>query len=185
MDTRLYRSRDDRMIGGVAGGLADYLGVDPSLVRIGWVLLFLAGGIGLLLYIVMWIVVPEESDLSPEEFAAASAGGAAGAPGAAAPGTTGGPAGAPVDWRTQRAAERDARRAAKRARRAANPAEGRTVGLVVGGFLVLVGIAFLLREFIPAINFDLFWPILLVLLGVVVLVAAFRPGGPAGGGGRP
>jgi hypothetical protein len=100
------------------------------------------------------------------------------------PGAPAGPAGAQVDWRTQRAAEREARREARRARRAANPAEGRTVGLVIGGFLVLVGIAFLLREFIPAINFDLFWPILLVLLGVVVLVAAFRPSGP-GGGGRP
>jgi phage shock protein PspC (stress-responsive transcriptional regulator) len=79
MDTRLYRSRDNRMLGGVAGGLADYLGIDPSLVRIGWVLLFLAGGIGLLLYIVMWIVVPEEDDLSPEELAAARAASGAGA----------------------------------------------------------------------------------------------------------
>jgi phage shock protein PspC (stress-responsive transcriptional regulator) len=177
MDTRLYRSRDDRMLGGVAGGLADYLAIDPSLVRIGWVLLFLAGGVGLLLYIIMWIVVPEEGDLTPEEFAASSAAGAAAAPGAPAA-----PAGGSVDWHTQRVAEREARRAARRARRAANPNEGRVVGLVVGGFLVLVGFAFLLREFIPAINFDLFWPILLVLLGIVVLVAAFRPSGPGSGG---
>ena len=185
MGTRLYRSRDDRMLGGVAGGLADYLAIDPSLVRIGWVLLFLAGGIGLVLYVIMWIVVPEEDDLSPEEFAAASAaGGAAGAPAAgsvAAPGAPPGPAGVPVDWRTQRSAERDARRAAQRARRAVNPNDGRVVGLVVGGFLVLVGVAFLLRQFIPAIDFDLFWPILLVLLGIVVLVAAFRPTGGDGG----
>lgn len=57
---RLYRSRSDRMIAGVAGGLAQYLNVDPTLVRLGFVVLSLAGGPGLLLYIVMWIVVPEE-----------------------------------------------------------------------------------------------------------------------------
>jgi phage shock protein PspC (stress-responsive transcriptional regulator) len=178
MDTRLYRSRDDRMLGGVAGGLADYLGVDPSLVRIGWVLLFLAGGIGLLLYIVMWIVVPEEDDLSPEELAAART--ASGAGGPAPAGTT--TSGTSVDWRTQRAAERDARRAARQARRAANPAAGRTAALVIGGLLVLVGVGFLLRDLIPAFNFDYVWPLILVILGVVVLVAAFRPGGLGGSG---
>jgi hypothetical protein len=56
------------------------------------------------------------------------------------------------------------------------------VGLLIGGFLVLIGIAFLLRNFIPAIDFDLFWPIILVFVGVVILVAAFRPGGPTGTG---
>jgi len=180
MDTRLYRSRDDRMIAGVAGGLADYLGLDPSLVRIAFAVLFLAGGLGIFIYGVMWLVVPEEDDLTPEEFAAASS--AAAASGAATPGAPVPPAGAPVDWRTQRAAERSARIAARRERRAANPNQGRTVGLLVGGFLVLVGIAFLLRNLIPAIDFDLFWPIILVVLGIVILVAAFRPGGPAGSG---
>jgi phage shock protein C len=178
MDTRLYRSRDDRMLGGVAGGLADYLGVDPSLVRIGWVLLFLAGGIGLLLYIVMWIVVPEEEDLSPEELAAARA--ASGSGGPAPTGTMTG--GTSVDWRTQRAAERDARRAARRAHRAANPDAGRTAALVIGGLLVLVGVGFLLRDIIPAFDFDYVWPLILVILGVLVLVAAFRPGGLGGRG---
>ena len=46
------------MLAGVAGGLADYLGMDPSLVRLVWALLFLAGGFGFLLYIVAWIVDP-------------------------------------------------------------------------------------------------------------------------------
>ena len=57
---KLYRSRSDRMIGGVAGGLADYLNMDPTVVRLLFVLFALAGGPGLLVYIVMLIVVPEE-----------------------------------------------------------------------------------------------------------------------------
>ena len=60
MRQRLYRSRSDRMLFGVAGGMARYLDLDPSLVRIAWVLLVFAGGAGLLLYIVAAIVIPEE-----------------------------------------------------------------------------------------------------------------------------
>src|SRR4249919_4083224 len=57
---RLYRSRDDRMLAGVAGGVAEMLDADPSIIRIVWALLaVLTGGIALLVYIVMAVVVPE------------------------------------------------------------------------------------------------------------------------------
>jgi phage shock protein C len=55
---RLYRDPDDRMIGGVCGGLAAYLGLDPVIVRILFIL-FLIFGIGFLVYLILWIVVPE------------------------------------------------------------------------------------------------------------------------------
>ncbi len=57
---RLYRSNTDKVIGGVSGGLANYLGVDPVLIRVAFVLLTLFGGGGILIYIVMWIAVPAE-----------------------------------------------------------------------------------------------------------------------------
>jgi phage shock protein C len=61
VNDRLYRSREDRLIGGVCAGVADRLDLDPSLVRVGWVLLTIfTGGAFLLLYIVMLFVVPEE-----------------------------------------------------------------------------------------------------------------------------
>src|SRR5437867_8503955 len=56
---RLFRSRTDRILFGVAGGFAEYLDMDPAFVRIIWALLILAGGAGLLLYIVAAIVMPE------------------------------------------------------------------------------------------------------------------------------
>ncbi len=59
---RLYRSREDRRIAGVCGGIADYLAVDPTMVRIFWALLALAGGPGVLLYLIMAVVVPEEPE---------------------------------------------------------------------------------------------------------------------------
>jgi phage shock protein C len=57
---RLYRSRRNRMIGGVAGGLAEYLGVDPSLIRLIWAFSIFFAGFGIFAYIVAWILIPDE-----------------------------------------------------------------------------------------------------------------------------
>ena len=59
MNRRLYRSSRERVISGVAGGVAEYFDLDPSIVRIAWALLALiTGGVFLILYGVMWLVVP-------------------------------------------------------------------------------------------------------------------------------
>ena len=58
-DKKLYRSRTDRMIGGVCGGLADYFSIDATIVRLIFVLLFLTGSAGFWIYIVLLLVVPE------------------------------------------------------------------------------------------------------------------------------
>ena len=63
---RLYRSRNDRMISGVAAGLGEYLGIDPTVVRLLFLLGLLAGGSTVPVYIVMMIIVPEEP-LSPQD----------------------------------------------------------------------------------------------------------------------
>lgn len=60
---RLYRSETDKMIGGVCGGIAEYLVLDPSIVRILFVLLCFGGGSGLLLYVVLWFILPTKSSL--------------------------------------------------------------------------------------------------------------------------
>ena len=182
MGTRLYRSRDDRMLAGVAGGLAELWDADPSLVRIVWALL---DGLdrrdrpGR---------VRRHGDRRP--------GGGRGRPGSRVR----------VDAATgrrrarDRAVRRDRRtaaastgghngerrrtlaRAARRERRAARDPDSRTGAIIIGGLLVVVGGFFLVREYLPTIDFDWFWPAALVLLGVVVLVSALRPGrsGPGG-----
>lgn len=58
---RLYRSERDRILGGVAGGLADFFDVDSTLVRIIFVLLTIFGGGGIIIYLILWILVPTES----------------------------------------------------------------------------------------------------------------------------
>ncbi len=59
---RLYRSRTNKQLAGVCGGVAEYFNLDPTIVRIIWLLLTLAGGPGLILYIIMAVVVPEEPE---------------------------------------------------------------------------------------------------------------------------
>jgi phage shock protein C len=61
----LYRCRHDQRLAGVAGGVAEFFDLDPTLVRIVWVLSILFGGFGLLLYIVMAIIVPLEPEGTP------------------------------------------------------------------------------------------------------------------------
>lgn len=70
MERRLYRSRTNKMLGGVCGGLGDYFNIDPVLIRV----IFVAGtfvtGIGLLAYILLWIIVPfEPIVVNPTDFA--------------------------------------------------------------------------------------------------------------------
>lgn len=164
---RLYRSRSDRMLFGVAGGMAEWLDVDPSVVRLVWALLIVAGGVGLILYIIAAIVVPEEPYAMT---AAASAPDAtdAGATGAA---TGAGPAPAGVDQTRWEA--RQARRAARRARRGNG-------GIVVGIVLVLAGAWFLLQRFIPAFDSSYVLPGVLIIVGIALVVGALGRSGDPG-----
>lgn len=165
MDDRLYRSSDDRMLAGVAGGVAEHLDADPSIIRIVWaVLIFLTGGLALLVYIVMAIVVPERPLGMP-----------APTPGAPAAETTGPvPAGSWVapDGSTVPQAAAPTRRA----RRQRDPADRARAGLVGGIVLIGLGGLFLAREFLPSFDFDLWWPTLLIGLGVLLVVVALVPG---------
>lgn len=60
LQKRLYRSKNDRMIAGVCGGLGDYFDIDSSLIRLAVLLIFLFQGIGLIAYIIAWIIISEE-----------------------------------------------------------------------------------------------------------------------------
>ena len=141
MSTRLYRSRRDRMLAGVAGGLAEMWGADPALVRIIWALLVvLTGGVALVVYIVMAVVVPDEDEVYPGGVPARSDGGRA-------------------DGLAPRASD-----------------SRLSPGILVGGFLVLLGGFFLIREFFPRIDFDWLWPLALVALGVVLIASAMGRG---------
>ena len=155
MTDRLYRSPDDRLLAGVAGGLAEMLDFDPSIVRVVWaVLIVLTGGLALLVYIVMAIVVPERpvGILPPGQ----------GGPDVAGVNTTASAA-APMTGTNPNGARRRDRSDATRG------------GLVAGLVLIAIGAFFLLRELVPSIDFGFWWPIVAIGLGVVLVVLALMP----------
>lgn len=162
MNDRLYRSRDDRVIGGVASGLADYVGLDATLVRVLWVVLtVMSGGAFVLIYLAMLLIVPEEPAIPP---AVAGTVDPAGSPGTV------------PDWRALRAADR-ARRRAERARARAEGGGGMRTDrgpIVLGIVLVLLGTWFLLNELFPELDLGRFWPVILIAFGLTILVSAVR-----------
>lgn len=121
---RLRRSRRDRMIGGVCGGIADSLGIDPVLLRIAAVALALSGGVGVVAYVIAWIVIPEADEREPQ---------------------------------------RELPRASRH-----------SVTITVGACLVGLGALLLLRTWMPGLGAHLFWPLVVVAAGVLVLVSARR-----------
>lgn len=152
MNRRLYRSRREEMISGVAGGVAEYLDLDPSIVRVVWaVLALITGGVFFIVYVVMWIVVPQ----APEGPEMAEAGGADSAGSAPSAGWV-----PPSGWAAQ---------SGHRARRHSGGGSW-----VFGLILIGVGIYFLAREYLPDIDVDRLWPLGLVVLGLLFMVVAFR-----------
>ncbi len=158
MNRRLYRCYHDRRIAGVASGLAEYFDLDTSLVRIVWILSIFFGGLGLLLYIAMAIIVP----LEPE-------GGVA--PADQAIGTTGeAPAGSPVagstGWHSAPVEHRHRR---------SNRGDGRGA-TIAGIILILFGALALVDAFLPAWadGGRFLWPAFIVGIGALLVATAVR-----------
>ncbi len=165
MNRRLYRSRTDTVLAGVAAGLATYLNTDPALVRIAWAILVpLTGGAAFLAYIVAWIVVPEEPARTARvvDPVAGSDAEAAVLPGEEPAADYAATAGEPATDTGWTETEPEPRRADGRA------------GLVVGIGLVLLGVWFLVREYLPPIDWGLIWPVVLIGIGVLILVTTSR-----------
>jgi phage shock protein C len=174
---RLYRSPDDRMLAGVAGGVAEALDVDPSIVRVVWALLvFLTGGIALVVYVVMAVVVPERPPGAPvggdrpwSPGGASAGAGATGDPASAGPVPTG-------SWRAPDGSTVPQAPAPPRAgRRARDPADRARVGVVIGIVLIGLGAIFAAQRFLPDFDVSLWWPVLAIAAGIVLLVAALLP----------
>jgi phage shock protein PspC (stress-responsive transcriptional regulator) len=149
-ERRLYRSKTDSMIGGVCGGLGKYFSIDPTLIRLAFVLLAVFGGGGVLIYLILWIVVPLEGRA------------------AATPDQT-------IRDNAQDLADR-AREFGKGFERGvddpARPAT-RNGGMWFGLILVLLGGLFL-AENLFHFSLGQFWPVILIFIGILMLVQVFR-----------
>ena len=159
MKSRLERSNTNRVIAGVCGGIAEYLAVDATLVRVVFVVTaFLTAGLGILGYIVLLILMPLPGQPAPFTSQAAPTPAtdttAPMEPGSAAAPTT---AVAPVDP-AKREAEAERRR------------------MAVGYLLIALGVAFFLNNAgaFRLVQWQLIWPVVLIGLGVLFLVQRMR-----------
>lgn len=130
------------MLGGVAGGLAEYLNVDPVLVRLVFVILFLANASGLLVYVILWLVLPSKSklNLKSDSLLRENA--------------------SEIRERAQGISEQfKSRQVQDRTR------------IVIGGVVIFFGVMVLLRSFgLPnLLDWGFLWPITLVVIGVMIL----------------
>lgn len=148
MKTRLYRSRTDRMVGGVCGGLGKYLGIDSTFVRLLFVLLALANGVGVLIYLVLWLIVPREGQAEAVS----------------------------VEETIRTGAEEIAERARGLGDEMRETAPGlhQQTGPIIGTALIVLGVVFLLENlnfpWLWWLDLDVLWPLLLILAGLALLL---------------
>jgi phage shock protein PspC (stress-responsive transcriptional regulator) len=142
------------MIAGVCGGLGKYFSVDPTIVRLVFLLLLILGGSGFLLYIVLWIVVPDEQQLgaSPQDV---------------------------VQANTQELAQ-SARDFGQSVGQAVGSSSGdvaqsaaRNGPLIFAVILIFLGIWFLLQNLLH-IDLGQLWPVILIIIGLALLIPALR-----------
>ena len=162
---RLYRSESDRKICGVAGGLAEVLDIDPTLVRLLWVLVVLVtSGVGLLAYLAMWAIVPVRSELPVKSGSEPERGGPA-------------PSAAEPESEPSTAVESIA---------APSPAAKKTTSgpVIAGVVLIVLGALFLLDNWVPLRFWSFFgdlmsmalrfWPLILIAVGAILLFSRLR-----------
>lgn len=150
INKQLYRSESNRLIAGVAGGLGEYFDVDPTLIRIAFVLLTLSGGSGILIYIVLWIIIPTASS---------------------------GRHAATHDTMKENAKEVEAK-AKHFAKEAEHAAQGADTKVWLGAGLAVLGAWLLLTNFgILNVWFvGRLWPLILIVIGISILGNSNRRG---------
>lgn len=146
MDKKLYRDDLHKNIGGVCAGLAEYFGIDVSLVRLAFLLTLILKGGGLLIYIVLWIVLPKKPYRIPNVNQNFN-----------------------VDYTVPPMA--DPNQPIPPVFAAQQVKQRSTASVVAGAILILIGGCFLLDQFdiIPDVDFDHLWPLILIGIGIVVL----------------
>lgn len=128
MEKKLQRDMRNRVIGGVCGGIANYFGMDATLLRLLFAFMILFAGTGFWLYIILWIVMPA-GNLQPVS-----------------------------DGVETFVSENEGLPKANKG------------GLVFGLILIGLGALGLLHRFVPAFNWQMLWPIILIVLGIVLII---------------
>jgi len=154
MGKKLYRSTTDKMIGGVAGGLAEYFGIDSTLVRVLFIVIVFLGGGGIIAYIILWIVVPQKPyELPKYNFNQP-------------PSDSGGGSNFSTDQNKSDSFSMSNNEAAG----SLPQVNGKQFWVAI--VLIVIGGLLLLDNIFPRFNFDIYWPVILIGIGMGLLLKA-------------
>ncbi len=142
---RLSRNSMNRVIGGVCSGLAEFFGLDVALVRIAFVIAFLFASFGFWLYIILWIVLPVEGQQTTVNSQQSTVNG---------------------QQSTVNSQQSESESVSK--------PESTVKSIFAGSFIILIGMLFLVNNFIPISWIWKLWPLILVAIGVVMIVTASK-----------
>lgn len=180
MEKRLYRSRENTVIGGVCGGIAEYLDVDPTIVRLIWAFSAFYGGIGILAYLVCLIVIPENRSTAqyapakPKEPGSPEEQSSTGEPGAqvrqdAVPQQDSGVHPGAEKQHTGSEQHQPESQYRHDSQRHGNGGRNR---ILAGTLLICLGGLLLLRKWFYWVDLGRYWPILLIIAGLAIIINA-------------
>ena len=154
MAKKLYRSITDKMIGGVAGGLAEYFDIDSTLVRVLFIVVVFLGGGGIVAYIILWIVVPQKPYEIPKSFEEKANTEDSG-----------------KSEFHQSTIEGDSF-TVNSSGVASSITQPNNKQIWIAIILIVIGGLLLLDNLLPRFNFDHYWPVILIGIGIGLLLKA-------------
>lgn len=140
---RLTRSTNNKIIAGVCGGLGDYFNVDPMIVRILFVALTIWGGSGVLLYIILWLVVPEAGQEA-----------------------------LPTQQRMDQVGHDMQTKVQDAAKNIQGRQSAKSLTVIIGAILVVLGLSSIIQIYVPwpLFRWEIFWPIIIIALGLSLII---------------
>ncbi len=136
MAKKIYRSRKDSIIAGVCGGIAEYFEIDSTLVRLLFVLVVLLGGVGILAYIIAWVIIPQNPEQTINDDA---------------------------EYKQSYHTETDG----------VDNLDNHRRNVWGGIILIALGLFFLLRSVWPRLISIRFWPVILIVAGIILMFQSF------------
>jgi phage shock protein C len=148
MKNKLYRSKKDCVIGGVCGGIAEYFDIDPTLVRLLAILIFFFGGSGIIAYIIGWIIIPQNPNGNTEDNSENKG---------------------EIEGKTKKGTDKSSKKVEE------NLSEERLKGIILGVIFIIAGLVFMMGTLFPWITWiawGTFWPVIIIVVGLIIMIRA-------------
>ncbi len=155
MKNKLYRSKKNCVIGGVCGGIAEYFDIDPTLVRLLAILIFFFGGSGIIVYIIGWIIIPQNPNGNTEDDSESKE---------------------EIKGKIKKETGKTNKKLEENLpEEGSKDKSGKNRNIILGVILIIAGLIFMGSIFFPWIAWiawGTFWPVIIIVVGLVIIIRA-------------